>query len=243
MTVQSAIPASSSVRARFGDDVRVFSRIVVVGVAVGMLSVGVLSRLAMFVLARTNPDTAGMKTDDGFTIDQFTLSGSLNLLVVGAVLGALSGVLYAALAPLAIGPAWFRRASLCVGAGVVAATQVVHADGIDFVALGPLLLAVGLFVLIPVLHVLALDLLSRRVSHDGLRGIGWTVLGCLCAVPFVALVVPLLLGRLVWLAAPAGSAMGVFLRARLWPWVARGVLTVLFGMAVTDIVQDVATLA
>ena len=43
-------------------------------------------------------------SDDGFEMGQFTLSGSLNLLVVGAVLGAFGGVVYAGARHLTFGP-------------------------------------------------------------------------------------------------------------------------------------------
>jgi hypothetical protein len=241
----AASSAATSVRTTLRRDVHVHSRTIVLGVVVGMLSVGVLGRLAMFALAKTNPTAAGLKTDDGFTIDQFTVSGSLNLVLVGAVLGALSGVFYAVLAPLAIGPVWFRRLSLSVGAGVVAATQVVHSDGLDFVALDrPRMLAVAMFVLIPVLHVLALDLLASYVhDNDGLRSRFWTLVGVLCAVPFAAVVLPLLVARWLWLAIPSDSGIGTFARGRAWPWALRGVLAALFALAVASIGADVAALS
>ena len=223
-------------------DVHRASRTVLVGAVVGILTVGVLGRVAMFVLARTNPSAAGMRTDDGFTIDRFTLSGSLHLALIGLLLGAFSGLVHVALAPLAFGPVWFRRLSLSVGAGVVAATQVVHADGIDFVALDrPFLLAVGMFVVIPVLHVLVLDVVAGRVhERGGSRGPVWTVLGMLCSVPVLFVAVPLLLGRAAWLAVPRESRVGTALRLPVWPWTLRAGLAGLFAVAVASIGADVA---
>ncbi len=142
--------------------------IVLAGGLVGIVSVGIVSRLAMFLLIELNPDVGGRTTDDGFEMGRFTLSGSLNLALVGVFLGVLSGFFYLALERLRFGPAWFRTLSLGVGAGVVAATQVVHSDGVDFTLLEPLALAVALFVAIPVLHVALLDVTVVRIR--GARG-------------------------------------------------------------------------
>lgn len=112
-----------------------------------------VSRLAMFLLFRLNPEARGLISDDGFEMGRFTMSGSLNLVLAGVLFGLLSGILYLLFEPLLFGPGWFRTLSLSVGAGTVAATQLVHSDGIDFRVLEPLWLAVTLFVALPVLHV------------------------------------------------------------------------------------------
>ncbi len=85
------------------------------GAIVGLLARGVGGRLAMSLLASLNAEDAGTVSDDGFTIGQFTLGGTLNLLLVGTVLGALGGGIYLAVRDLRIGPAWFRWVSLAVG--------------------------------------------------------------------------------------------------------------------------------
>lgn len=143
--------------------VRSALRVVVAGTLLGAVTTGVVSRAAMFLLARLNPEADGVVSDDGFEIGRFTVSGSLNLLVAGLVLGGLSALLYLALERLRFGPAWFRTLSLSVGAGVVVASMIVHTDGIDFTLLEPVALTVGLFVAIPVLHVAALDVAAVRI--------------------------------------------------------------------------------
>ena len=106
------------------------------------------------------------------------------------------------------------------------------------------MLAVAMFVLIPVLHVLALDLLASYVhDNDGLRGRFWTLVGVLCAVPFAAVVLPLLVARWLWLAIPSDSGIGTFARGPAWPWALRGVLAALFALAVASIGADVAALS
>lgn len=119
----------------------------------------------MHLLIRLNPEADGVTSDDGFEMGRFTLDGSLNLALVGVGLGLLSGLLYLLLAPLSFGPDWFRTLSLAVGGGAVAATQLVHADGVDFRLLGPLPLAVGMFVAIPMVQVGLLDVWARRIRR------------------------------------------------------------------------------
>jgi hypothetical protein len=234
------MPDAGSLRA----DADRLARVMLVAVPLGAVSVGLVARLAMLLLARTNPMAAGVTSDDGFTIDQFTLSGSLNLVVVGIFLGALSGVCWVVLAPLKVGPAWFQRLSLAVGAGVVVASQVVHSDGIDFVFLDdPFLLAVALFVLIPVLHVLALDLLATRVLGRALLpGARWTVAGLVLALPMAPLVAVVAVLRAVQIALRTRGHLTGLVRWPGWGWSARGALAILFAAAVASIAGDVAAL-
>ena len=133
------------------------------GAATGLVSIGLVSRLMMFVLIRMNPDADGIRTDDGFEMGRFTLSGSLNLCLVGVVFGVISALLYLLFEPLMIGPGWFRTLSVSVGAGAVAASQLVHSDGVDFRVLDPYWFAVALFVLLPIAHVAVLDRLVGRI--------------------------------------------------------------------------------
>ena len=89
------------------------------GAIVGFLVGGVGGRLAMSLLASLNAEDAGVVSDDGFTMGQVTLSGTLNLLLVGTVLGALGGVIFLAVRALRIGPSWFQVPSVAIGAMVI----------------------------------------------------------------------------------------------------------------------------
>src|SRR5215217_1537876 len=75
---------------------------------------------------------AGVVGDDGFTMGQVTLGGTVNLLLVGTLLGVLGGGIHLAVRDLRIGPAWFRTASVAVGVTVVIGSFLVHSDGVDF---------------------------------------------------------------------------------------------------------------
>ncbi len=140
--------------------------IVVAGAGIGAITVGVVSRAAMFLLFRLNPDADGVTSDDGFEMGRFTISGSLNLLVAGLLFGVLSALFYLGMERLRFGPAWFRTLSLSVGAGVVAGSMIVHPDGVDFTLLEPLTLTVATFLAIPVLHVALLDVTAVRIRQS-----------------------------------------------------------------------------
>ena len=47
------------------------------GAIAGLLWIGVLSRVAMAIIAGNNEHATSLKSDDGFIIGRFTLSGSV----------------------------------------------------------------------------------------------------------------------------------------------------------------------
>jgi hypothetical protein len=124
--------------------------LIVAGIPVGVVVAGAGSRVAMLVLRLTSPDhVRGVTSDDGFEIGRFTLGGTYNLLLLGAAVGMIGAAAYRAVAPWLLGPVWFRRCTVGTASGVVVGSMLVHSDGIDFHALKPLWLAVGLFVALP----------------------------------------------------------------------------------------------
>ena len=131
----------------------VFERLrvlVVAGIPVGVVVVGVGSRLAMLLLRVTSPkQVRGVESDDGFTIGQVTLAGTYNLLMLGAVVGIIGAAAYRTVAPWLIGRRWFRRATTAAASGAVVGSMLVHADGVDFTVLKPTWLAISLFVALP----------------------------------------------------------------------------------------------
>lgn len=233
----------ADLRAGVEPALRTLATVTLIGVGCGILVVGVLSRLAMLLLIRLNPEAAGLTSDDGFVMGQFTLAGSLNLAVIaGPLFGILGAGCYLALRGLMIGPRWFQLLSISLGPAVVVASFVVHPTGVDFRELEPLWLAVSLFILIPAVYVVLLVLLAERA----LAGPPWpklaTYLGVACWGPLLPGFLLLALGWAVrtWL---RGSASGTALLAGpTLPWIARGALTVVFLAGVLDLVSDVRAL-
>jgi len=108
-------------------------------------------------------------SDDGFVIGRTTLSGTYNLVVVGAAVGLIGAVAYLVVAPWLIGPGWFRRFTVGVTAGALGGSSLLHADGVDFTATGPLWFAVALFVVLPLATGVALALVTDAVAASGSR--------------------------------------------------------------------------
>lgn len=243
LTTTGSGRATTELRAAAEPALRTLGTVTLIGVGCGIFVVGVLSRLAMFLLAQLNPTASGVTSDDGFVIGQFTLSGSLNLaLIVGPLFGIIGAGFYLALRGLAVGPPWFRLLCLSLGPGVVVGAFIVHPDGVDFTMLDPVWLAVLLFVLVPTVYVALLHVLAERT----LAGPPWprwaTYVG-------VAVWLPALPGLLVlaagWatLNALRRSERGSALLAHPGSaWAVRGALAVIFLFSVLDIVSDVRLL-
>ena len=177
-----------------------------VALVTGVVCVGGLSRLAMSLLASRNPQAHGRLSDDGFEMGVVTLDGSMNLVVLGLGVGVVGWLVYLVARPLLFGPTWFRWFCLSVPPGVVVASRVVHPDGVDFTVLGPLWLAVGLFVAVPaaygpLMHLAMLGVGGTPLGAglaDHAPAVAWTLRGCFIALSGLGLV--LLVGDLRTLA-------------------------------------------
>ena len=147
MDALSATGNSVTVR----DDAAAVAWWVLVGAAAGAIAGalvgGVGGRLAMLLLRLTSPDAVtGMISDDGFEIGVVTLD-TLQLTAATAMLGAINGVLYAALRGAI--PARLRLPLWTAFAAALGGASIVHEDGVDFTQLEPVALAVALFVVLP----------------------------------------------------------------------------------------------
>jgi hypothetical protein len=152
------------------------------GAVAGLVAGGIGGRLFMSLLAALNPEAAGIRSDDDFIIGQVTLQGTVNLLVLTTVLGAVGGLVWVAIRGLRFGPRWWRLVSMPLGVGAVAGSSLVHSEGVDFTVLEPTVLAVALTLAVPVLA-------ATLVSAVGDRWIGseqtvWQLLPA--AVPWAA---------------------------------------------------------
>jgi hypothetical protein len=154
-------------RSTVAEQVRILA---VAGIAVGVIVVGLGSRLAMLALRLTSPDSViGRQSDDDFTIGRITLSGTYNLLLLGAGVGIIGVAAYQCVAPRLIGPFWFRRLTVALAAGAVVGSMLIHSDGIDFRVLKPTWFAIGLFILLPALFGAAIGPAVDRVSRPTSR--------------------------------------------------------------------------
>ena len=220
----------------------VFARITVSALPVALLT-GVLARLAMLLLARLNSAAAGMDTDDGFAIGRFTAAGTLNLLLAVAVVSLVGVGCYAVLRRLMIGPRWFQVLSISLGPAVVVGSMLVHTTGVDFTVLEPPLLAIALFMALPMVFVALLTCTAEWVLSTGrLRGVGWTVVGLVAWAPLAPLALAIGVGFLGWAAVRRIDGVGSRLTGARAAWVARGGLTAIFVAGLVDLVRDAALL-
>lgn len=120
----------------------------------------------MFALRLTSPDSViGMQSDDDFTIGRFTLSGTYNLMLLGAAVGVIGVAAYQCVAPRLIGPIWLRRLTVALASGAVVGSMLIHSDGIDFRLLEPTWFAIGLFVLLPAVFGAVIGAVVDRMSE------------------------------------------------------------------------------
>ena len=241
--VHTVAEHETGLRADLGAAAHVLAKVTLVGAVSGVIAVGVLGRLAMFLLAYLNPLATGVTSDDGFEIGQFTLSGSLQLAASGLQFGVLGAFFYLALRGLMVGPDWFRLLSISLGPAVVIGAIVVHTEGVDFNVLAPVWLAAVLFIGVPAAYCALLHVLSVRVLRSA-RPLPapLLVLGLLPWLPLLPLTLLLLGGFLALRTLRRGGAGRAFLGSP-WPgWVLRGALAVLFLVSVVDLVSDVERL-
>ena len=166
---------------------------VVAGALSGFVVGGIGGRLFMFVLAQLNPEESGVLTDDGVPIGQFTVGGTLNLLIITTVIGVIGGLVFLALRGLRFGPQWFRVLSMPVGATMVVGSMLVHSDGVDFTLLQPIALGVAMTLAVPFLYTLMLAALADRWLGDRPSiwaslpgGVSWTARVALTVLAVIA---------------------------------------------------------
>lgn len=226
--------------------VRQVSAGLLAGAVSGLLIGGVGGRLAMFVLRLTSdPRLIGRETDDGFRIGEFTGDTMFLVLLAGAI-GVLAGVFYLAIRTwLPAGARWLWFGLL---GGIVGGTAIVHPGGIDFTVLGPLPLAIAMFVLIPGAAGAVIALLTERLLRPGSRfrsGRLW-LLGLLLIVPLlIAGSVGLLIAIVATIVFFVGRSSPTVRRAassQAATWVVRVALLAWGGYALVGLVDESVTI-
>lgn len=223
--------------------------VIVAGITTGALVAGLLSRLAMGLLRVTSPDRVnGLQSDDDFTIGEITFSGTYNLMMIGAFVGLIGFATYRIVKPWLIGPHWFRRLTLALGAGAVAGSMLVHADGVDFTVLKPKWLAIGLFVALPALFAVVLaamvDSVSRPDSWTARRPWRWllplVVLACFPVMIIFTAMVLVPVG--FWAMAGEGDVEVEIRKVRWLPNAVRAGFLAIAALGLYSLINDVTAL-
>jgi hypothetical protein len=128
---------------------------------------GLLGRLAMRVLALTSPPIAqGRLTDDLARVGEFTLSGTIVLVLFCAVVGAVVALTYPLVRRLLPARSRVRVLGFAILTGSVGGAILVHDHpSFDYTILQPTWLAVALFICVPAAYgAMTAALIERTVS-------------------------------------------------------------------------------
>jgi hypothetical protein len=214
------------------------------GFLAGLLVAGVGGRIAMLILRLTSsPTLHGLETDDGFTIGR--VSGETGfLLTLTAVIGAIGGLAY--LAVRAWVPARWRPAVSGLAAGAIGGASILRPDGLDFVLLEPLPLAVAMFVAIPAAFGVVVSVRIERRLRRGRVPSGWALwLPLLLFVLAIGATGPtsiaiLAAAALAWALSLRVPAVGAVLATPPAIWAGRALLAGVVGASLVTLVADAA---
>lgn len=216
---------------------------VVGGLLAGVVIGGLGGRLAMFVLRLTS-DAAlqGVMTDDGFTIGRFS-GDTVFLIQSTGSLGALGGLFYLVVRPWI--PARLRSSAMGVFGGVVVGSFVIRPGGIDSGQLGPLSLAVAMFIALPALYGIALSVLVDRLLRDEsvLRRSRVWFLGLTPVIATGSLgtmgAIVVAVAAALWAGTRIGPSAASLWRAAAVVWIGRAGLVTVAALALWGLVKDI----
>ena len=130
----SHVPIASSLTDRLRERLRWIAVRGLAAVIAGVLVLGLGGRLVMFISRLLHPDAVGRLTENGNLIGEFTIEGTLGLLIFGGLSGGLfAGVVWV------IVKEWIPDNPMLVGLGATAigGFLLIEADNRDFLILTP----------------------------------------------------------------------------------------------------------
>ncbi len=153
--------------AAIGDILRDIARGGLTGLIVGLVGVGIGGRVVMRLATLLVPESVGAFTENGNRIGNITLGGSLGLVILGLVLGAMVATIWVVISPWIPGVG-LRRALLAMPIAVgLGASRLIEGGNRDFFVLDHDRGVVGLLILlvavIGLLFALVDDALDRRL--------------------------------------------------------------------------------
>ena len=224
------------------------------GFVTGAVMGGVGGRLAMRATSLIDRSAHGLRTENGFTVGEFTLEGTLELAIfIGLFTGLLVTPMWVVVERWIPRKGLGRSAAAAVVAVAVGARLAIEGDNFDFRILDPPLVQAGVFVVLAGLTgvvVVGVDrLLDKRLPGPGdyKWAAGWWALIVLGALPTVGVVVSFFsedfgfnqprLAGVFFLGLGVVTVFAFIREARgdelgKWLWVGRGLLsaTVLAGL-------------
>lgn len=166
-----------------------------IGALSGLIAAGVGSRVVMKVIALADPSTEGTSTDAEATVGDFTVAGTLSLMVLGTIAGIMGGLLYLGLRRwLPVPPAW-KGVAFGVLTLVSVGNVLIDSANVDFQIFEPVLLVVALFAALFFVNGLLLAAMMARWHPEPayphrpwVSGAAASVLVIVCVIGAIALV-------------------------------------------------------
>jgi hypothetical protein len=215
---------------------------IVGGFLAGVLVGGVGGRIAMLILRLTStPAVRGLESDDGFVIGQIS-AATVFLLILTGVLGAAGGLVYLAVRTW-IPPRW-RVAAAAVVAGALGGLAVIDPVGLDFTVLGPLSLAVAMFVALPAAYGALMSVwVERRLGAEQPPSNVAVWVPCVLFALAIALTGPigvaiLTAAAIAWILHRRMPALGGFWTSEPVVWLGRALLVAVTGAAAFRLVGE-----
>jgi hypothetical protein len=215
---------------------------IVGGFLAGVLVGGVGGRIAMLILRLTStPAVRGLESDDGFVIGQIS-AATVFLLILTGVLGAAGGLVYLAVRNW-IPPRW-RVAAAAVMAGALGGLAVIDPVGLDFTVLGPLSLAVAMFVVLPAAYGALMSVwVERRLGAEQPPSNVAVWVPCVLFALAIALTGPigvaiLTAAAIAWILHRRVPALGGVWTSEPVVWLGRALLVAVTGVAAFRLVGE-----
>lgn len=147
------------------------------GVITGVLVAGIGGRLAMRLSGLIDPSSRGDMTDAGAIVGEFTLEGTLGLvLFAGVGAGLLLAVLWVVIRPWMPTSGWYRYGATALVTVAMGARFAIEGRNIDFLILDPKPAQVAIFIglaLIAGVALVAIDRWLERRLPSGRGRIEW----------------------------------------------------------------------
>ena len=136
------------------------------GVIAGVLVGGAGSRIAMRISAMAGGDAiSGLLTENGNVVGEITISGTIFLLIAGAIVGTVGGFAYV------VSHRWLPKSSLWKGLAfgilllLVLGSLIIEGDNRDFAQFGPPILNIGLFASLFILYGVLLPVIAKKLDR------------------------------------------------------------------------------
>jgi hypothetical protein len=141
-------------------------RAVAAGAVAGFIAGGVGSRLVMYAIRLLNDNRTGATTDSSGTVGEFSVGGTVSLLVLGTLAGILAGLVYLGLRRWLPAPRAWRGPAFGALMLVTVGQALFDPGNVDFQIFEPVLVVVLLFAALFLVNGVILAVLLDRLHPE-----------------------------------------------------------------------------